>query len=124
MKTLTILLLTVFFQIALAKDFKTSIKVIVQMPEKAAKVVVVVAERNVGKEETVPPVWKVTDKNFDEMVKEFKSLPKNTDTITDCPRNYLMIEFVDNKKKTLKFSCYNNSNETRKKYVRFSQKIN
>ena len=124
MKYLTAILLAFSFQMASAKDFKTSIKVNIQMPERASKVVVVVPERDLGKEEATPPLWKVADKNFDEMVKEFKALPKSPDSPTECPRNNLGIELIEGKRKTLKFSCYNKANETRKKYISFAQKLN
>lgn len=107
-----------------AKDFKSALKVSIQMPEKSPKEIIVVPERELGKKEVKPPVWKIDDAKFDEMIKEFKLLPKSEDTIVDCPRNNMSLELTEVKKKTKKFSCYNNSNSTRKKYVSFAHKIN
>jgi hypothetical protein len=89
--------------------------------EPRTKTVIPVTET--GTENLKPPFWKIEDSYFRDLAKEVKELPESPDSAVVCPRNNVMIELLENNKVTIKFSCYNSSNSTRKKYLKFARKI-
>jgi hypothetical protein len=97
--------------------------VTVQLSESTPRSKTVIPDIEAKNETLRPPLWKVQSQHFQELTKQFRSLPDSSDAVEGCPRNFLQIEFVEKDKTTVKFSCYNTSNAARKKYVEFTRKI-